>query len=212
MKEGRHDLSLESVWLEGFAISITLIFALGPQNVFVLRQGLMKNHVFISCLVCAFSDALLIAAGVLGVGAFISEIEEIQIWISIFACLFLTTYGVMRLNSALNPVGMEVNLEETKSVKTTIMAGLAFTYLNPHVYVDTLLLIGGASSRYVGDEQLFFGLGAASASFIFFFSLGYGAKLMSPILNNAKSWRIIDIIIAAIMFSIAGFIISPYLF
>ena len=86
MKEGRHDLSLESVWLEGFAISITLIFALGPQNVFVLRQGLMKNHVFISCLVCAFSDALLIAAGVLGVGAFISEIEEIQIWISIFAC------------------------------------------------------------------------------------------------------------------------------
>ena len=108
--------------------------------------------------------------GFSGDGGVVIVKKEIQIWISIFACLFLTTYGVMRLNSALNPVGMEVNLEETKSVKTTIMAGLGFTYLNPHVYVDTLLLIGGASSRYVGDEQLFFGLGAASASFIFFFS------------------------------------------
>ena len=211
MKEGLRDLSLESIWLEGFAISISLIFALGPQNVFVLRQGLMKEHVFISCLVCAVSDAFLIGAGVLGVGAFISEIEEIKIWISIMASLFLFTYGIMRVKSALDPIGMEVNEGDSKSLKVTIIAGLAFTYLNPHVYVDTLLLIGGASSRYSGDEQMIFGIGAASASFVFFFSLGYGAKLMSPILNNPKSWKIIDLIIAAIMFIVGGFIISPYL-
>ena len=211
MKEGLRDLSLESIWLEGFAISISLIFALGPQNVFVLRQGLMKEHVFISCLVCAVSDALLIGAGVLGVGAFISEIEEIKIWISIMASLFLFTYGIMRVKSALDPIGMEVNEGDSKSLKVTIIAGLAFTYLNPHVYVDTLLLIGGASSRYSGDEQMIFGIGAASASFVFFFSLGYGAKFMSPILNNPKSWKIIDLIIAAIMFIVSGFIISPYL-
>lgn len=211
MKEGLRDLSLESIWLEGFAISISLIFALGPQNVFVLRQGLRKEHVFISCLVCAVSDALLIGAGVLGVGAFISEIEEIKIWISIMASLFLFTYGIMRVKSALDPIGMEINEGDSKSLKATIIAGLAFTYLNPHVYVDTFLLIGGASSRYSGDEQMIFGIGAASASFVFFFSLGYGAKLMSPILNNPKSWKIIDLIIAAIMFIVSGFIISPYL-
>lgn len=204
-------MSLESVWLEGFLISITLIFALGPQNVFVLRQGLMKKHVFISCLVCALSDALLIGAGVLGVGSFISEIEEIQIWIAIMASLFLIAYGIMRIKSALYPVGMEIDEDGLSDVKGTILAGLAFTYLNPHVYFDTLLLIGGASSRYSGNEQIIFGIGAATASFIFFFSLGYGARLMSPVLNNPKSWRIIDMSIAGIMFTVAGFIISPHL-
>ncbi len=204
-------MSLESVWLEGFLISITLIFALGPQNVFVLRQGLMKKHVFISCLVCALSDALLIGAGVLGVGSFISEIEEIQIWIAIMASLFLIAYGIMRIKSALYPVGMEIDEDGLSDVKSTILAGLAFTYLNPHVYFDTLLLIGGASSRYSGNEQIIFGIGAATASFIFFFSLGYGARLMSPVLNNPKSWRIIDMSIAGIMFTVAGFIISPHL-
>lgn len=211
MKEGRRDLALESIWLEGFAISISLIFALGPQNVFVLRQGLMKSHVFISCLVCAVSDALLIGAGVLGVGAFLSEIEEIAMWMSIMATLFLSSYGLLRIKSSLNPIGMKIDNFETKNIKTTVLAGLAFTFLNPHVYIDTLLLIGGTSSRYVGDDRLVFGIGAASASFIFFFSLGYGARLMSPVLNTPKAWKVIDLAIAGIMFTVAGFIISPYL-
>jgi len=211
LKEGRRDLALESIWLEGFAISISLIFALGPQNVFVLRQGLMKSHVFISCLVCAVSDALLIGAGVLGVGAFLSEIEEIAMWMSIMATLFLSSYGLLRIKSSLNPIGMKIDNFETKNIKTTVLAGLAFTFLNPHVYIDTLLLIGGTSSRYVGDDRLVFGIGAASASFIFFFSLGYGARLMSPVLNTPKAWKVIDLAIAGIMFTVAGFIISPYL-
>ena len=107
---------------------------------------------------------------------------------------------------------MEVEEGESKDLWPTILAGLAFTYLNPHVYVDTLLLIGGASSSYVGDEKLMFGVGAATASFVFFFSLGYGAKRLSPILNNPESWKIIDLFIAGIMFTVAGILLFPYLF
>jgi len=203
-------LSIESAGFEGFAISISLIFALGPQNVFILRQGIMKSNVFISCLVCSISDALLIAAGVLGVGLFLSGINGFEIWVSIIAALFLVFYGCLRIKSSLNPKGIEIGENENENVKKTVLTALAFTYLNPHVYVDTLLLIGGASSRYVGNERLAFGIGAATASFVFFFSLGYGARLMSPILNNPQSWKIIDLVIAMIMFVIAGFIMSPY--
>ena len=203
---------MELAFISGFLISISLILALGPQNVFVLRQGLLRTHVFAACLVCSISDALLITAGVLGVGLFISEIEELAIWMSVGAALFLIGYGILRIKSAFNPKGMEVDEGESKELWPTILAGLAFTYLNPHVYVDTLLLIGGASSSYVGDEKLMFGVGAATASFVFFFSLGYGAKRLSPILNNPESWKIIDLFIAGVMFTVAGILLFPYLF
>ena len=198
-------------FISGFLISISLILALGPQNVFVLRQGLLRSHVFASCLVCSISDALLIAAGVLGVGLFISEIEGLATWMSIGASIFLIFYGLLRVKSALNPKGLEIDDSESKELWPTILAGLAFTYLNPHVYVDTLLLIGGASSSYTGDDKVMFGIGAATASFVFFFSLGYGAKSLSPILNNPESWKIIDFFIAGVMFTVAAILLLPYL-
>ena len=198
-------------FISGFLISISLILALGPQNVFVLRQGLLRSHVFASCLVCSISDALLIAAGVLGVGLFITQIEGLAVWMSIGAAIFLIFYGCLRIKSALNPKGLEIDDSESKDLWSTMLAGLAFTYLNPHVYVDTLLLIGGASSSYAGDDKLMFGIGAATASFVFFFSLGYGAKSLSPVLNNPESWKIIDLLIAGIMFTVAGILLFPYL-
>ena len=198
-------------FISGFLISISLILALGPQNVFVMRQGLLRSHVFAACLVCSISDALLIGAGVLGVGLFLSEMEELAIWMSIGASIFLIFYGCLRIKSALNPKGLEVGDNESQDLWPTILAGLAFTYLNPHVYVDTLFLIGGASSSYAGDEKLMFGVGAAAASFVFFFSLGYGAKRLSPILNNPESWKIIDLFIAGVMFTVAGILMFPYL-
>ena len=197
-------------FISGFLISISLILALGPQNVFVMRQGLLRSHVFAACLVCSISDALLIGAGVLGVGLFLSEMDELAIWMSIGASIFLILYGCLRVKSALNPKGLEVSDDESQDLWPTILAGLAFTYLNPHVYVDTLLLIGGASSNYAGDEKLMFGIGAATASFVFFFSLGYGAKRLSPILNNPESWKIIDLFIAGVMFTFAGILLFPY--
>ena len=197
-------------FISGFLISISLILALGPQNVFVMRQGLLRSHVFAACLVCSISDALLIGAGVLGVGLFLSEMDELAILMSIGASIFLILYGCLRVKSALNPKGLEVSDDESQDLWPTILAGLAFTYLNPHVYVDTLLLIGGASSNYAGDEKWMFGIGAATASFVFFFSLGYGAKRLSPILNNPESWKIIDLFIAGVMFTVAGILLFPY--
>ena len=201
---------MELAFISGFLISISLILALGPQNVFVLRQGLLRSHVFAACLVCSISDALLIAAGVLGVGLFLSEMEGLAIWMSIGASIFLILYGCLRIKSALNPKGLEVSDDESQDLWPTVLAGLAFTYLNPHVYVDTLLLIGGASSNYADDEKFMFGIGAATASFVFFFSLGYGAKRLSPILNNPESWKIIDLFIAGVMFTVAGILLFPY--
>lgn len=204
-------MSVSSAGLEGFALSLGLILALGPQNVFVLRQGLLRSHVFAVCLVCSLADASLIAAGVLGMGSILSGIEGAEFVIAIAAGAFLTGYGLLRIKSAMSPVGMTTEGEGESELGPTIGAALAFTFLNPHVYVDTLLLIGGASSRYLGDERLAFGIGAATASFVFFFSLGYGARSLSDVLNKPKNWRYIDLSIACIMFVIAAAIMQPHL-
>ncbi len=197
--------------LEGFALSIGLILALGPQNVFVMRQGLMRSHVFAVCLACSVFDALLITAGVLGVGSILAGIEGAEFMIAIGASIFLISYGLLRIKSAMSPVGMSTEGEGESDLAPTIAAAAAFTFLNPHVYVDTLLLIGGTSSRYLGDERVAFGIGAATASFVFFFSLGYGAKSLSEVLNKPKAWKYIDLSIACIMFVIAAAIMHPHL-
>jgi len=197
--------------LEGFALSIGLILALGPQNVFVMRQGLMRSHVFAVCLACSVFDALLITAGVLGVGSILAGIEGAEFMIAIGASIFLISYGLLRIKSAMSPVGMSTEGEGESDLAPTIAAAAAFTFLNPHVYVDTLLLIGGTSSRYLGDERVAFGIGAATASFVFFFSLGYGARSLSEVLNKPKAWKYIDISIACIMFVIAAAIMHPHL-
>jgi len=197
--------------LEGFALSIGLILALGPQNVFVMRQGLMRSHVFAVCLACSVFDALLITAGVLGVGSILAGIEGAEFMIAIGASIFLISYGLLRIKSAMSPVGMSTEGEGESDLAPTIAAAAAFTFLNPHVYVDTLLLIGGTSSRYLGDERVAFGIGAATASFVFFFSLGYGARSLSEVLNKPKAWKYIDLSIACIMFVIATAIMHPHL-
>ena len=197
--------------LEGFALSIGLILALGPQNVFVMRQGLMRSHVFAVCLACSVFDALLITAGVLGVGSILAGIEGAEFMIAIGASIFLISYGLLRIKSAMRPVGMSTEGEGESDLAPTIAAAAAFTFLNPHVYVDTLLLIGGTSSRYLGDDRVAFGIGAATASFVFFFSLGYGARSLSEVLNKPKAWKYIDLSIACIMFIIATAIMHPHL-
>ncbi len=164
---------------------------------------------FLVCLICAVSDALLIAAGVLGVGAWLAEFEEGAFWISMAAVAFLVTYGILRVRSAMNPEGLTLSEHDSDSVRKVVLTTLAFTWLNPHVYLDTLILLGSASSRYEGPEREIFGIGAALASFIFFFSLGYGARLLSPIMENPNAWRYIDGGIAVLMFAIAGAIAVP---
>lgn len=200
-----------SIAMEGFAISLGLIVAIGAQNAFVLRQGLMRSHIFVVCCICAISDATLIAAGVLGVGAWLAEYEEGAFWISLAAIVFLVVYGLLRIRSAMDPQGIDILESEEEKFSAVVITTLAFTWLNPHVYLDTLVLLGSASSRYDGPEREIFGIGAALASFIFFFSLGYGARLLSPLMENPKAWRYIDGGIAIVMFAIAFGIALPLL-
>ena len=204
-------MGLWSAGIEGFALSMALILAIGPQNIFVLRQGLLRSHVFAVCLVCSLSDALLISAGVLGLGTFLAGVEGAELLISVAAALFIAGYGVLRVRSSMDPVGMSVGEEEALGLGPTIGTALAFTFLNPHVYLDTVLLIGGASSRYASDDRVAFALGASLASFLFFFALGYGARRLSSVLDRPESWRVIDMGIACVMFAIAGAIMLPFL-
>ena len=202
------------LWLagiEGFALSMGLILAIGPQNIFVLRQGLLRSHVFAVCLVCSLSDALLLSAGVLGLGSVLAGIEGAELLVSVAAALFIGGYGVMRVRSAMEPVGMSVGDDEAMALGPTIGTALAFTFLNPHVYLDTVLVIGGAASRYSVDDRVAFAVGASLASFLFFFALGYGAGRLSSVLDRPESWRAIDMGIACVMFVIAGAIAYPVL-
>lgn len=200
-----------SAGIEGFALSLSLIIAIGPQNIFVVRQGLLRSHIFVVCLVCSLSDALLIAAGVLGFGSILASIEGAELLISIAAAIFIAGYGILRIKSSMRPIGMTLEEEETLGIGPTIGTLLAFTFLNPHVYLDTVLLIGGASSRYSVDERFGFAIGASLASLLFFFTLGYGARRLSTLLQKPESWRIIDRGIACVMFAIAGAIILPFI-
>ena len=203
-------MGVESAGLEGFALSLGLILAIGPQNAFVMRQGLKRSHVLATCLVCSISDAGLITIGILGVGSFVSSVEGAKPVIAASASLFLVGYGFLRVKSSMNPEAISLDGNAEGALFPTIGTALAITFLNPHVYFDTLLLIGGASTGFSGNEKLAFGLGATSASFLFFFTLGFGAKRASKLLNKPEAWRVIDRGIALIMFAIAGAIISPY--
>jgi L-lysine exporter family protein LysE/ArgO len=192
-----------SVALTGFLLGGSLILAIGAQNAFILRQGLLKQHVFILCLVCALSDALLIAAGVGGLGRIIDGHPEFVKWVTIGGAIFLFAYAIFALQRAMKPQALQAASTGQGSLKAAMAQCLAFTFLNPHVYLDTVVLVGGISSRYIGQEKTAFAAGAMAASFIWFFSLGYGARLLQPVFAKPRAWQILDLIIAAVMAMIA---------
>ena len=204
-------MSLGAAGLEGFALSLGLILAIGPQNAFVMRQGLKRSYIFATCLACSLADAGLITAGILGAGALVSSIEGAESLIAFAAASFLAGYGALRVKSSMSPEAIDLDGGTKGSLSATMATVLAITFLNPHVYFDTLLLIGGASTGFIRDEKVAFGVGAVAASFAFFFSIGYGAKRLSNVLNSPEAWKIIDRGIALVMFVIAGAILGPYL-
>ncbi len=199
-----------SAFLEGFALSFGLILAIGAQNAFVIRQGLLRSHLFLVCLICAVSDATLIFLGVYGFGSWLSTVENAKLVMTCIAALFIFIYGCLRVKSALNPEALNIDTTTT-STGSIALTTLAFTWLNPHVYLDTILLIGGASTRYLGNERDFFAVGAAFASFTFFFSLGYGARSLSTHLSQPRTWKFIDGTIAVLMFVLCGILIGSIL-
>lgn len=188
--------------LAGFTLSLSLILAIGAQNAFVLKQGLKKHHVLLVSSICAVSDALLILAGVAGFGAIVKQFPSIEVIASYGGAAFLFAYGTRSFISALKTEhGLDPEGDATLSAWQTALTCLAFTWLNPHVYLDTVVLIGSISTQY--DDRLMFGIGAVSASFVFFFSLGYGARLLTPIFHKPISWKILEAIIGVVMYSIA---------
>jgi len=188
----------------GFALGFSLILAIGSQNAFVLRQGLRGEHVFLVCLTCAISDAILISAGVAGFGILTERMPWFEPAMRYGGALFLLCYGLFALWRALRSDGgaMEAADQTAHSLKSTLLTCLAFTWLNPHVYLDTVALIGAISTQ--SPSPMGFGIGAAISSFAFFFSLGYAARLLRPLLRSARSWRILDAIIGAVMLSLAA--------
>jgi L-lysine exporter family protein LysE/ArgO len=204
-------LSLAYAGVAGFALSLGLILAIGPQNVFVLRQGLLRSHVFAVCLTCSVCDALFIVAGVAGVGAALQAASWLERPLALGAAAFIAGYGILRFRSSTRPSALTVDEEETASLWPTLVAALGFTFLNPHVYLDTLLLIGGASTKFTGPSLMAFTGGAMAASFVFFFSLGFGARRFSPWLSSPKAWQRIDLGIGASMVAIGLAVAWPYL-
>ena len=194
-----------TAFLTGFFLGISLILAIGAQNAFVLRQGIIGQHIFYVALFCALSDALLISIGVAGISFFFNNfMTQMSNWLFGFSALWLSGYGLLRFKSALKPGSiMQIELFEKKSLASTILIAAILTFANPHVYLDTMILIGSISQQFYGSSKIAFTLGASLASFTFFFSLAYGAKLLTPIMRHTTSWRILDTLIALIMFVIA---------
>jgi L-lysine exporter family protein LysE/ArgO len=189
--------------LSGFLLGASLIIAIGAQNAFILRQGLLRRHVFILCLICASADATLIALGVGGLGTLIAQAPVLIKAVTIFGALFLGAYAVIAFRRALHPEAMKEAEGNTASLGGAVAACLAFTFLNPHVYLDTVVLLGSLSAQFQGSARLGYGVGAALASFIWFFGLGYGARLLQPLFARPAAWRVLDVIIGIVMAALA---------
>lgn len=190
---------LLSAALSGALLGASLIIAIGAQNAFILRQGLLRSHIFVLCLICASSDALLIAAGVAGLGTLVSHSPLLIAIVTLGGATFLGSYAVLAFRRAWRPQAMQAGGGNGLNLKAAIATCLAFTFLNPHVYLDTVLLLGSLSAAYQGTARLAYGAGAAAASFIWFFGLGYGARLLQPVFAKPAAWRVLDGIIGVVM-------------
>ncbi|MEV4636468.1 LysE/ArgO family amino acid transporter [Actinoplanes sp. NPDC049548] len=187
--------------LAGFAASVVLIVAIGAQNAFVLRQGLRREHVVPVVLTCAISDLLLIAAGIAGLGAVVAGHPAVLTAIRWSGAVFLLGYALLAAKRAIRPTALSPADRAPATLRATLLTCLALTYLNPHVYLDTVLLLGSLAQQYA--HQWLFGVGAAAASGVWFAALGLGARKLAPVLNKPVAWRILDGLIAAVMAGLA---------
>lgn len=189
--------------LSGFLLGAGLIVAIGAQNAFVLRQGLLRRHVGPVVLVCAGSDALLIACGVGGLGALVATSPGLLRIVGWVGAAFLAGYGLLALRRALHPGALRVGEQAPAPLGRVLAACLAFTFLNPHVYLDTVLLVGSLGARWTGPARFAYGAGAAMASLAWFSALGYGARLLAPLFTRPLAWRVLDAGVALVMLVLA---------
>ena len=194
-----------SGFLTGFFLGMSLIFAIGAQNAFVLRQGILGQHVLYVALFCALSDAILICIGIASISFFFNNfVTQFSNLLFGFSAIWLAGYGIIRLKTVFkSDSALEIESSVSNDLISTLSILFILTFANPHVYLDTMVLIGSISQQFSGEDKIAFALGASFASFVFFFSLGYGARLLIPIMKNPNSWRKLDFLIAVIMFLIS---------
>lgn len=191
-----------SDYISGFLLGLSLIIAIGSQNAFILKQGLKREHIFFISLFCAVSDALLISAGVAGFGAITVQYPQIVNIAKIAGMVFLIGYGLQSLYASVRiSHAITIDGQAVTGLKKALLLCFGFTWLNPHVYLDTLVLVGMVSTG--ASSKLAFGIGAVSASFFFFFALGYGALLLRPLFTKPKAWNLLDAGVGILMFYLA---------
>ena len=186
----------------GLLTGLSLIVAIGAQNAFVLRQGLLRQHVGPVVAICSVSDLVLIAAGVAGIGAIVQHAPtalDVVRWLGV---AFLTAYGVRSLWRARHAGSLTASTESEPRLRGAVVQAVALTWLNPHVYLDTVVLLGSIASTH-GPERWWFGAGAGLASILWFSGLGYGARLLSPVLTRPRAWQVLDVLIGLTMLAIA---------
>lgn len=192
----------------GFALSAALIMAIGAQNLFVLRQGLKREHVGPIVLFCGCADAILIAAGVGGVGALLGAMPQLTLALTLGGAAFLGWYGFKAFQRMLAPDAMAVTALGRLTLGNALGATAAFTFLNPHVYLDTVLLMGAAGSAHAPALRPVFVAGAATASITWFAALGYGARILTPLFARPAAWKVLDAIVGVVMLALAASLIA----
>ncbi|HNX25391.1 MAG TPA: LysE/ArgO family amino acid transporter, partial [Spirochaetota bacterium] len=194
-------MTILSSIIEGFAMGAGLIIAIGAQNAFVLKQGIKGEHRPVIAWICALSDAFLIISGIAGMGYIFSTHPVITKAVSLAGSVYLAWFSFRCFRSAVKGESMDINggVSDPLSLKKTVITTLALTYLNPHVYLDTVVMLGGFGAARSPEIRPFFALGAVSASFTWFFTLAYSGKILSPLFKRQVSWRILDTVIGFVM-------------
>ena len=198
-------------FLTGFAASAALIVAIGAQNLFVLRQGLRREHVGAIVLFCGTADAVLMVAGVGGLVALLGALPVLMVWLSLGGAGFLGWYGVSALRRMAKAEAMVVSDSEGVTLGRALAATAAFTFLNPHVYLDTVLLLGTIGGAEPPALRPWFVVGAASASYVWFAGLGFGARLLRPLFAKPLAWRVLDGLVGVTMLTLAGMLVMRVL-
>jgi L-lysine exporter family protein LysE/ArgO len=188
----------------GFAVSATLIVAIGAQNAFVLRQGIRREHVAPTVLFCVLADLLLIGAGVAGLAKLLGDAPALTAVLTVAGAAFLLWYGVHALRRAAKPQSLQASVgNEPLSLRRGLAHAAGFSFLNPHVYLDTVLLVGTVGARQALDGRIAFVGGAACASAVWFTGLGFGARLLAPVFARPKAWRALDTLVGLTMIALA---------
>ncbi|EPF9306968.1 LysE/ArgO family amino acid transporter [Vibrio vulnificus] len=201
------------VLLQGFGLGATMIIPIGAQNAFVLNQGIKRNHHLTTAAVCSILDMVFISLGIFGGGAILSQNELLLTAVTLGGIVFLSVYGLMSLKSAFKPIEQVEKHHEViaRGRRTVILGALAVTVLNPHLYLDTVVILGSIGGQFEGHDRIAFAIGTTLASFTWFYALSMGAAKLGPTLSKPKVKRGIDIAVAAMMFTIAALLTKSLL-